>query len=201
VPHGGANGPGILEQGGALYFVTTAADTSLQLNSLQLNSLQMTTGHLLWRQPISAAKFALWDLAVGSGSIYAILVPQWEGMHPSFGGLELSAVETQSGTLRWQDRPAVQDFPYIAGTGAVVLLASETGPTGLSAANGATLWQRSLATGPAVAVADGTAILSSVVATGADTWTGTLCGLQQTTGATRWCNQFATGLAAVVLGP
>jgi outer membrane protein assembly factor BamB len=196
VPHGGGSAPGILEQGGALYFGTTAADTSLQLNSLQV-----TTGHLLWRQPISAAKFILWDLAVGGGSVYAILVPQWAGPHPSFDGLMLSAIEMRSGTLRWQDRPAVQALPYIAGTGAVVLLASTAGQTGLSATDGASLWHHALAFVRVIPAADGTAILSSVVSTGADTWTGTLCGLQQATGATRWCNQFATGLAEVVLGP
>lgn len=60
--------------------------------------------------------------------------------------------------------------------------------------------RRSLTAAPII-TADGTAVLSSVVSSGPNTWTGTLCGLQQATGATRWCDQFATGLGAVVLGP
>lgn len=196
VPHSGANAPGILEQGGALYFGTTAADTRLQLNSLQL-----VTGRLLWRQPISAGKFVLWDLAVGGGSVYAILVPPWAGLHPSFDGLALSSVEARSGTFRWQDRPAVEAYPYIADTSNVVLFASATSVAGLSADDGATLWRRSLTTAPIITAADGTTILSTVVSSGANTWTGALCGLQQATGAMRWCDQFVTGLGAVVLGP
>lgn len=201
VPHNGANAPGILEQGGALYFGTTAADTSLQLNSLQL-----ATGRLLWSQPISAGKFVLWDLAVGGGSVYAILVSTWVGLHPSFDGLMLASVEARSGTLRWQDHPAVEAYPYIAGAniaGAsnVVLFASATGVAGLNADDGATLWSRSLTTAPVIAAADGITILSSVASSGATTWAGTLCGLQQATGTMRWCDQFATGLSAVVLGP
>jgi outer membrane protein assembly factor BamB len=196
VPHGGVNAPGILEQGGALYFATAAAD-----NSLLLTSLQLTTGRQLWRQTISAGKFVLWDLAVGRGNVYAILVPQWVGLHPGFDGLALSSVEARSGTSRWQDRPATQANPYIADTNTVVLLASATSLTGLSASDGATLWSRSLTTAPFVVAAGETAILSSVASTGADTWAGTLCGVRQATGAMSWRRQFVTGLAAVVIGP
>ena len=153
VPHNGANAPGILKQGGALYFGTTAADTSLRLNSLQL-----ATGRLLWSQPISSAgKFVLWDLAVGDSGLYAILVPPWGGMHPSFDGLTLSSIEMRNGALRWQDHPTGEVFPYIADTSGVVLLASATGVAGLSAENGATLWRRSLTTAPIITAANGTA--------------------------------------------
>jgi outer membrane protein assembly factor BamB len=196
VPRRGANAPGILEQGGVLYFGTTATDTSLQLDSLQV-----TTGQLLWRQSISAAHFVLWDLAVDKSNVYAIIVPQWQGPHPSFNGLLLSAVEARSGTPHWHDRPAAEPDPYLAGTGSAVLYASQTGVAGVSESTGATLWHRTFVTGPTVTTADGTAVVSSVVSNGANTWSGTLCGLRQSTGAMRWCDQFITGLGAVVVGP
>jgi outer membrane protein assembly factor BamB len=196
VPHGGINAPGILEQGGVLYFGTTSVDTSLQLSSLQL-----TTGRLLWRQSISAAHFVLWDLVLGNGSVYAILVPQWQGPHPSFDGLTFSALEMRNGTLRWQDRPAVQGEPYIAGTGDIVLFASGNGLAGLRAADGALLWHRATATAAFIATADGTVVVSSVAVNGSDTWAGTLCDVQPASGSMRWCNQFVTGLAAAVIGP
>jgi outer membrane protein assembly factor BamB len=159
----------------------------------------------LWQEILGAPKLVLWDLAVGRGGVYALVVPPWAGLHPSFDGLALAALDAGSGTLRWQQHPAGEVFPYVAATGDVVVLASETGLAGLNAADGTTLWHQLLAQGGNVtAAADDTAILSSVTASGAETaetWAGTLCALQQATGMTRWCDHFVTGLAAVVLGP
>lgn len=196
VPHGEFNGPGILERGGALYFGTSAAD-----GSLQLNSLQMTTGRLLWRQPISAAKSALWDLAVGDDGVYAMILPQWLGMHPVFDGLQISSRDTRSGDLHWQTPPATAPNPYFASAGAVLVIESGSTLLALSADSGATLWRHPNAEAAGIAVVNGAVIYSSIGYTGSDTWTSSLCSLQETIGATRWCDQIAMGSGLFVVGP
>ncbi len=153
LPHGGRNGPGLRAADGILYFGSSTSGESLSLTALRLS-----TGDRLWRIPLGTGQRVLWDLAVGSSSVYAMTVPRWTGAHPSFDGLTLAAFDASSGTLRWQDRPAPSSFPYFAGTGDIVPVVSSTGIAGLRAADGAVLWQHSLTDPTDVTPAGGTAI-------------------------------------------
>ena len=194
LPYGGPNATGIIDQAGALYCVTSAAD-----GTLWLNRIDASNGHLQWRQQLTTERSILWDLVVDDANVYAVYALPFTGTHPTFDGLTVTARDQAKGALRWRQQPQIPTFSQLATTDGAALLQTDSTLSGLKSANGSVAWQQP-DTGQLSAFA-GVGVLSSVVSTGKDTWTGTLSAVDAGTGASRWSRRFPTGLAAVIPGP